>query len=188
MKIINGLRLKTLTKGGDSLIEAIENMENRDLKVTPSKDDCLFVITDNTIIEAKEAEGIEKYLFKGKNGGTIVFSTEVNTKILSSNKFKNWVSQKYVTVKNKLTSLKKLDQLRKKHEIYAWTIGRYLRGVYTGSNGLTYDENSMSLNIVGADLKLLGEVAKDLCIIFNQDSVMLKDDNSGKIYFVKNED
>lgn len=181
---------KLVVGGGSSLCEAIENMKNKSVKVLPSEKRCLFVVVDDSMSESENDETsskdiLGKYLFSGDSGGTIVFSTDVNSKKLSENPIKNRLIQLYKTYRNRFSAKKMLDKLRRKEDIYAWTIGRYLSGVYTGDNGKTFDENSISIDIIGVSREQLLKLCQELCKIFDQESVLLKDHKTNQIYFVR---
>lgn len=182
------IRRKLIAGGGDSLVEAMMNTQNK-LEIVPTREKCLFVIADRNILPfAKESDSEgkdwERFLFRGEPGGTIVFSTDVNSKVLSDNSIKNRILQVYETYKNRFFAKRILDRIRRRHSVYAWTIGQYLIGTYTGDvDGKTYNENSLSIDVIGIDKDMLFKIAKDLLGIFNQESVLVK--WNGKVYFVK---
>ena len=177
------LSKKLITGGGKCFNEAVKNMKNKNLKVVPSKDKCLFVITDKIVSEADaDLDKYEKMLFNGPAGGQIIFSTDVNSKDFSNNKFKNFIIQKFKTFKNRFTAKKSLDKIRRKNDIYAWTIGQYFQGVYTGENGKTFSEESIVIDIIGVSKKEIFKLAEEICKVFDQDLVLVKTDN--KIYIV----
>lgn len=127
-------------------------------------------------------EGIE-YEFEQK-GGIITFSTDVNAKELDSNKLINWVKQKMTTIKNRLTRYRKIDNISQKHDLAAWTVGKFLSGRYTAKNGKVFDENSLSVEIIGIDSTELIKIAEELCVMFLQESVLVKDFSNNKIFLV----
>lgn len=127
-------------------------------------------------------EGIE-YEFEQK-GGIITFSTDVNAKDLNDNQLINWIKQKTTTIKNKLTKYKKIDNISQKHSLAAWTVGKFLSGRYTAKNGKVFDENSLSVEIIGIDSTELIKIAEELCIAFLQESVLVKDFSNNKIFLV----
>ena len=182
---------KAILGGGSSLFEAMKNMENRgEFEITPTRDRCLYVIADKSDITfIDEGEDIkdrwEKHLFTSNpaNGGTIVFSTDVNSVELSKNSFKNKLMQIYETFKNRRFAMKILDKIRRKHEVYAWTVGRYLVGTYTEQKtGKTFNENSISIDVVGIGKDTLFKIAEELRNAFKQESVLVK--WNGMVYFV----
>ena len=181
---------KLLTNGGNSFCAPIKNIEHN-LKVVPSVDKCMYVISSMPSIKSmNEAEDTEieneykKFLFSGDSGGTIIFSTDVNSLKLSDKTVQNWILQKYATCKNRFTFKGMLEKIRRKHNVYAWTIGKYLEGVYTGADGKTYNENSISVNVIGVDKKTLFKLAEDMRIEFKQESVLVHDAKNNQIYFV----
>lgn len=89
-------------------------------------------------------------------GGVLVFSTEVNTE--------------------------KLSEQVAGYELASWTTGHYLHGRYTSTvNGTRYDENSLSLELMGVDHEQLVKISMELCASLEQESVLLKDYSSGRV-------
>lgn len=196
------IKRKLIKNGGNSFCEAIKNISN-DITTNVSLDNTLYVISntdsiskfyDNTIKQesdensSEKFDKFEKFLFTeyGKNpGGIIIFSTDINSMTLSDNKFKNWILQKFNTVKNRFSVKSMLDTIRKKNNVYAWTIGKYLSGVYTGNNGKTFDENSISISMIGVSRDQLFKIADEICREFKQESVLVQDNKTNQIYFVE---
>jgi len=185
-------RFKLIVGGGDSLIEAMKNMANEGkIKVVPSREKCLYVIADKSdtpILDESESEerNWEKYLFRpddnGGGRGTIIFSTDVNSKVLSNNRIKNMILKIYSTWKNRFSVKGVIDQIRRKRNIGAWTIGQYLIGAYTGRDGKTYNENSLCIDCVGIKKDDLFEIAEEIKDAFKQESVLVKWND--QVYFV----
>lgn len=139
---------------------------------------------DSAVQGLLEADEYEKWMFKGEKGGTVVFLTDVNSKALSEGPLKNWLLQKFATVKNRVMSGSILDRICRRHIIYTWTIGRYLHGVYTGEDQKTFDESSIAVDVIGVDRKTLFAVAEEIRDAFGQESDLMKDHSNGEIYFV----
>ena len=183
------MKKKLIKGGGSSFCEATKNMENAGLEVVPSRDKCMYVlsnashINDGTLSE-DDSDEFSKWLFNAPSGGTITFSTDVNSKTLADNGVKNWLLQKFTTVKNRVLYGKILDRIRKKNGVYAWTVGRYLRGVYTGENGKTFNENSITIDVLGVDRKTLFALAEEIKNVFAQESVLVEDRSTKQFYFV----
>lgn len=137
-------------------------------------------IIDTNIIN----EGIEFEPSNNEQGGMIIFSTEVNAIELSKNKFINWIKQKVESLKNKFSSYEKIDALAKKYELVGWTVGKFLSGRYTDRTGKIYDENSLSVEVVGINSETLINLAEDICRDFGQETVLVKDYSLQKIIFV----
>lgn len=132
-------------------------------------------------------EGVTFELPKDELGGVIVLSTDVNAVQVSSNKLVNWVKSKWETLKNRLGKDKKINDIAQKHNLVGWTVGKFLRGRYTAKNGKVFDENSLSIEIVGIPDDKLIEVAEDLCNAFKQESVLVKTYGTNRIMFVDGE-
>lgn len=117
-------------------------------------------------------------------GGMIIFSTEVNAENMSSNRLIKFLKQKFASFKNKLYSYKKIDNIANNYNLVGWTVGKFLSGRYTAKNGKTYSEDSLSVEIIGIDTDELNNIAEDLCIEFLQESVLIKNYNENRIYFI----
>ncbi len=182
------VKTKAILGGGSSLFDAMKNMANEGkFKIEPSRDKCLSVIADRSdapfIDEGEDGKDKwEKCLFSMESGGTIVFSTDVNAVELTKNSFNNRLMQIYETFKNRTFALKILDKFRRRNNVYAWTIGRYLVGTYTGQNGKTFNENSISIDVVGIGKDRLFRIVEELKDTFRQESVLVR--CNGMVYFV----
>lgn len=130
-------------------------------------------------------EGIDWEVDRDKLGGIIVLSTDVNAIKLSTNKLKNWIQQKWETLKNRVSYNRKIDRLSKKYgDIFAWTIGRYLHGRYKAHNGMVFDENSISIELLNVSTDTILSFAEDLCYDFSQETVLVKLYGEDRIVFV----
>ena len=138
----------------------------------------------NKYLTESLSEGIDFEISGDETGGTIVFSTDVNAVPMSKNKIVNWIKQKVATINNRLTATSKIDRVAQDNELVGWTIGKGLSGRYTAKNGKAFGENSLSLDLVGIPTDKLLKIATELCNLFNQESVLVKDYNTQKVYFV----
>lgn len=183
--------IKCIFGGGSSYVDAVKNSANK-ISVVPCREKCKFVISNvpsfKNINEVDEEladqDEFKKWAFAGDSGGTIIFSTDVNSVIISDNKFKNWLYKKFLTLKNRFSVKNFLKNLRMKENIAAWTIGQYFIGSYTGNDGKTYNETSYSLNVIGIDRKELFKLAQEIREYLNQESVLVQDAKTQQIYFV----
>ena len=133
------------------------------------------------------SEGIEFQPSENEQGGMIIFSTEVNAIEQSTNAIINWIKKKVKTLQNKFKMNSKVDQIAQKYDLVGWTVGKFLHGRYTGRNHKVYDENSISVEIVGINTDTLIHIAEDICKAFEQESVMVKDYNTKTVLFVNGE-
>lgn len=117
-------------------------------------------------------------------GGIITFSTDCNALELDKNRFLNAIKQFFQTWKQRFTYTKTIDKVAQGYNVAGWTIGKFLNGRYTGKDGKVYDENSITVEIIGVTSNKLIAIAEDLCRIFNQESILVKDYNNGKVLFV----
>ena len=179
----------TLVKGGgNSFCAALRNTNNNfDIGI----DKVLFTVGEDVVNGDEQDDELRKSIDDRRSkaeevgyGGAIVFSTDVNSVELSKWGFKNWLIQKWKTFTNRFKSMNILDKLRRKNDIYAWTVGKGFHGVYTGKNGKTFDENSLVLDIIGQKFTKVVKVAKEICEEFDQECVMVKDYETNQIYFI----
>ena len=68
--------------------------------------------------------------------------------------------------------------------LVGWKIGKCLHGRYIAKNGKAFGENSLSIDLVGINTDKLLKIATKLCNLFTQESVLIKDYNTQKVYFV----
>ena len=125
------------------------------------------------------------YQFEDK-GGIIVFSVNVNAVQLSSNKLINLVKNSIETLKNKLFKDRKINKVLSQYdEVYGVTIGNFVKGRYKSDSGNLFDESSLSVEIIGITTEVLNSVAESLAQEFKQETVLVKDYTSNRIYLVK---
>ena len=58
------------------------------------------------------------------------------------------------------------------------------QGGYLHENGSYTEENTLVLSLIDTDETIINEIAKDLCVFFHQESVMITV-NPIQVYFVK---
>ena len=125
------------------------------------------------------------YEFEDK-GGIIVFSVNVNALQLSTNKVVRAIKNTIETFKNRLFKDRKINKVISQHaDIYGITIGNYVKGRYKSDDGSMYDESSLTIEIIGITSDVLNKVAEDLAKEFQQETVLVKDYASNRIYLVK---
>jgi len=145
----------------------------------------ISIDTNNNVLEViKEARAED--IPDGLKGGVITLSTDINATAGSGiiGKIKAWAN----TLLNRLTSVSRI-----KNTVYSgggggMTIGRFFRGVYKSKSGKTFNENSLSVEILYVDSKTLENIATDLAKEFNQETVLVKDYNTGEMYFADQKD
>lgn len=135
-------------------------------------------------------EGVhgEQYGMADYRGGVIVFSTDVNAVEMSKNKIVNKIKQILTTFKHRLKKDSMIHNVMNKFNddggeyIGAYSVGNFFKGKYVGDNGEMYDEKSLSVEINGLSSKSLLKVAELLAKDFMQETVLVKDLNTNKIY------
>lgn len=140
--------------------------------------------------ELDEAVHPQQYGLADYRGGVITFSTDVNAVEYSKNAIVNKVKQLLATYGNRLFRQSKIAKVIKSFNdkdgeyIGAFSVGNFFKGRYVGDNGKIYDEKSISVEINGLSSKGLFELAEKLCTEFQQETVLVKDFNTNKIYLV----
>ena len=59
-----------------------------------------------------------------------------------------------------------------------------VHGSYIHEDGRYTDENTLVLSLIDADEKVIDEIAKDLCVFFHQESVLITKDEV-RAYYIK---
>ena len=134
----------------------------------------------------------KQYNMKDYRGGIIVFSTDVNAVVLNKNGFINKLKQFLATFLQRWNKDKKIHRVINKfnNEVYketndwigAYSLGNFFKGKYVGDNGEMFDDRSLSIEINGLSSKGLLRLAEYICQDFLQETVLVKDLNTNKIY------
>lgn len=178
----------------DKLLENIFNIQIRGVKfhsffealkwndVFSGKSRKHYDISGNILREAIT------YEFK-KRGGMVIFSVDVNAIIDKrgfTNKIKGFFKGKVETLINRLKKHKKLAKLLLGFEkVTSYSVGNLFRGKYFDrENEKTYNEKSLSVEIIGIPFEILIAIAEAIAREFSQKEVLVKDYNSGRIMLV----
>ena len=147
----------------------------------------MIKVDGNKIIASSEddlSEAVDLQIDDSKKGGIIVLSTDVNAIKMSENKLVNWVKQRVETLKNRMFKTSMIDKVSQKYDLVGWTVGYFLDGRYTAKNGVPFGEQSLSVEIIGVTSETLINIATDLCRVFTQEAVLVKDYTTGSILLV----
>lgn len=130
----------------------------------------------------KEAMAFE---FEQK-GGLIIFSTDVNA-VVDSNQLIAKIRSLMATIKNRMSVRKKVTSAIQSSvgsgNSFGFTMGQNFKGrFYDAETKKTFDEKSYTLEVVGITPYVLGLIARNICKVFNQKMVLVKDYETGKIY------
>lgn len=166
-----------------------------------------FVIQDiydveniNGLISSlKLAEVMPIYWYKavdfelGNSVGVIIFSTNLDSTIVKAETFSDMVKfffdSKWKAFLNRLNVSDKLrNLLLDKYTKPEYTLGRNFTGSYKNKNGITINKNSFTIGIDGVDSDVLILIASEICKEFKQKTVMVRDFNKSKVYFVNDND
>ena len=129
----------------------------------------------------------EQYGLLDYRGGVIVLPTDIDAVEMSQNTVLDKVKQIVVTYGNRLRKgrvvREPLNGEGTEH-IVAYSVGESFTGKYVGDNGEMYDEKSLSVEVNGLSGRSLLRFAEMLADVFRQETVLVKDLNTGKIYLV----
>lgn len=67
-----------------------------------------------------------------------------------------------------------IESTIRKYSPKGWTIGRFLKGRYTGKTGKVYSEESLSIEITGISEDTLTAISEELCKAFDLSPVLIK--------------
>lgn len=130
--------------------------------------------------------GLAKY-----KGGIITFSTDINALELAKNNLINKIKQVVETFKQRLNKDKMIHKVitsfnKETEEEYigAYSIGHFFKGRYVGDSGEMFNEKSVSVEVNGLSSKSLVRLAEYIAETFRQETVLVKDMNSNKIFLV----
>ena len=129
----------------------------------------------------------------GNSVGVIIFSTDLDATIVKSETFSDMVKfffdSKWKAFLNRLNVSDKLRNiLLDKYTKPEYTLGRNFTGSYKNKNGITINKNSYTIGIDGVDSDILILIASEICKEFKQETVMVRDFNKSKVYFVNNKE
>lgn len=124
---------------------------------------------------------------KGFKGGMIVFSTELNT-VYNQTEFFNKVDYLFKSKVTNLTNVFRQDNklcnlLSNFEEEVAYSVGNFFRGKYFDKiTGKTYDEKSLSVEIIGISSQILMKIAEIILNDFEKKEALLKEYDTGRIF------
>lgn len=125
--------------------------------------------------------------------GVIIFSTDLDATIVKAETFSDMVKfffdSKWKAFLNRLNVSDKLRNiLLDKYTKPEYTLGRNFTGSYKNKNGIIINKNSYTIGIDGVDSDILILIASELCKEFKQETVMVRDFNKSKVYFVNDKE
>lgn len=136
-----------------------------------------------------EQYGLAKY-----RGGIITFSTDINAMELSDNPLINKIKQTVETFKQRLNKDKMIhkaitlfDKENNEEYIGSYSVGHFFKGRYVGDKGEMFNEKSISVEVNGLGSKSLVNLAERIADMFRQETVLVKDLNTNKIFLVDSE-
>lgn len=141
----------------------------------------------------------DQYGFNKYKGGMIVFALSVNALIDAEekNRFKAFLKKTYHSVMNHVFKDKMLNKLVKNWnkefgdipDMYlgAMTVGNNFKGKYQSGDKI-YNDRSTSVELGGVPSELLLLFAIEISKYFKQETVLVKDFNTNKIFLVNGND
>ncbi|MDD2708096.1 MAG: hypothetical protein PHV34_08810 [Verrucomicrobiae bacterium] len=131
-------------------------------------------------------EANSRTLKRNEAGGIIIFSMDVNATVQDASAFTKRLRQWWESLKNRLTHRAKGDWLVKRSGVGVggYSIGNYFRGRYVSNSDKVFDERSLAIEILFIDCRQLVDLATEVCLVFQQESVLIKDNGRVEFYFV----
>jgi hypothetical protein len=126
--------------------------------------------------------GTQLHLDVGERGGIIIFTDDLNTtakrrslrKCLSS-----WLQSYW----DRRAVQQRVSRILAATSLEAVNFGNYFRGHYTTDDGRVFSERSLAVEVLFVDSAGMERLATELARAFNQQVVLVKDSNTGKMYF-----
>lgn len=137
-----------------------------------------YQIIDELVNRKIKIDPVAKYKF----GGVINFSYVVNALKISSDPKENEELQKKVTDYNQEHAKQMLLPLCKR-----FNTGMSIHpnaGLYIGEDDQFYDEGSFEVRIIGVKSNQLKRIAEEICSMFIQESVLVRDEIQKSMYFL----
>lgn len=162
-------------ENADQVIEFWADAYNMDNVILPYK---YYKLIDEYVNSKVRIDSVAKYRF----GGVINFSYVVNAISISQDKAENERIQKVITDYNQEHAKEMLLPLCKRYNT-----GMSIHpnaGLYIGEDDQYYDEGSYEVRIIGVRSEQLKRIATEICSIFIQESVLVRDEVKNEIYFL----
>ena len=159
----------------DDAAEAFEGAYGLDNMILPFE---LYNAVDEIVNLKVMVDSVARYRF----GGVINFSYVVNAVSVSSDESENERIQKALTDYNCKHAKEMLQPLCKRYHT-----GMSIHpnaGLYIGEDDQFYDEGSFEVRIIGVRSEQLKRIATEICTIFVQESVLVRDEVKNEIYFL----
>ena len=161
--------------GIDKVAELFEDFYENDNLILPYE---LYQAVDELVNRKIKIDPVAKY----KYGGVINFSYEVNALNISSDQKENKKLQQKITKYNHNHAKEMLLPLCKR-----FNTGMSIHpnaGLYIGEDDQFYDEGSFEVRIIGVNSSQLKKIAEEICSMFIQESVLVRDEIQKTIYFL----
>jgi predicted SprT family Zn-dependent metalloprotease len=138
----------------------------------------LYQVIDEFVNRKIKIDPVAKY----KYGGVINFSYVVNALQISSDPKENESLQDRISAYNQEHAKQMLLPLCKRYNT-----GMSIHpnaGIYIGEDDQFYDEGSFEVRIIGVKSNQLKRIAEEICSMFLQESVLVRDEVQKSIYFL----
>lgn len=143
------------------------------------------IYVDEVIYSEKHVNEDMDFFPQEMNGGIITFSTAMNSTELTRGGFINHLMQKMTSLKNRFNANSKIDETADKFELASWIVTKGLHCRYKDrKTGTSFDENSISVELVGISNDTLLNFAKELCIEFEQQTALVKSSSTLDIWLI----
>lgn len=136
----------------------------------------------------------EEFDFELANSdGVIIFSTDLDATLIRAETFSDMVKfffdSKWKAFLNRLNIRGRIKNILVDKFIQSeYTLSRNFFSGHTSKNGITLYKKSFTIGIVGVDSDILILIASEICKEFKQETVMVRDFNKSKVYFVNDKE
>jgi hypothetical protein len=124
----------------------------------------------------------------GLRGGVIVLTVEVNLASRGEGlwfRMRAWCNNARLAIRNRLAGDRWLSLILDELGIRGVSIGNSFRGYYESDAGKVFSEQSLAVEVLFADSTILEQLAIDLAIEFQQETVLVKDLNAKETFFLE---
>ena len=123
------------------------------------------------------------------SSGLITFSTDLNFTLVEAETFidkvKFFFDSNWKAFLNRQNVKGRLKNILVDNNIQSeYTLSRNLFSAHKSKNGITLYKKSYSMTIEGVDSDVLILIATEICKEFKQETVMVRDFNKNKVYFI----
>lgn len=126
--------------------------------------------------------GAQLHLDVGERGGIIIFTEDLNATAKRTS-LSDWISNWLQSYWEQRRSSQKVSGILAATDIQAVNFGNYFRGRYTADDGRVFSKRGLAVDVLFVDSAALEQLATEIARAFNQQVVLVKNNNTGIMYF-----